>query len=89
MEPKRKSSQVAKQLNKLIPVVQASLLTICLLTLTSPLSDVSWACAPAPPELESASIANEEASLSGTKLYRHSTLFDVLTSKVRRTISVS
>ena len=61
MEPKRKSSQVVKQLNKLIPVVQVSLLTICLLTLTSPLSDVSWACASAPPEHESVSIANEEA----------------------------
>ena len=61
MEPKRKSSQVAKQLNKLIPAVQASLLTICLLMLTSPLSNVNWACAPAPPELESVSIANEEA----------------------------
>ena len=48
MEPKGKSSQVAKQLNKLIPAVQASLLTICLLMLTSPLSDGQLGLCPGP-----------------------------------------
>ena len=43
MEPKRKSSQVAKQLNKLIPAVQVSLLM-----LTSPLSDGQLGLCPGP-----------------------------------------